>query len=190
MSGESAPLPPLPASSSLPPFDLGPMPTDRKMRTVDEHIFLAPLAVVFPLAADVEQWPRHLPHYRFVRFLERRSDGGGRVEMSANRPFGAADWPTRWTSLMSVQRPGAGLAPAVRFRHVRGVTAGMDVEWSFTERGGETFVRIVHLWNGPAWPLIGDFAARQVIGPIFVHAIASRTLAGLARAAERIKAGP
>jgi hypothetical protein len=116
--------------------------------------------------------------------------------MSANRPFGAADWPTWWTSLMSVQqpfdnsqaRPGASLAPAVRFRHVRGVTAGMDVEWTFLPKGDTTFVRIVHVWNGPQWPLIGDFAAKQIIGPMFVHGIASRTLAGLAHAAERMKA--
>jgi hypothetical protein len=158
------------------------------MTAVDEQIFVAPLSIVFPLAANVEEWPIHLPHYRFVRFLEKRSDGGGLVEMSANRPFGAADWPTWWTSLMTVQRAGAGLAPAVRFRHVRGITTGMDVEWTFVERNDSTFVRIVHVWNGPAWPLIGDFAAKQVIGPLFVHGIASRTLAGLAHAAERMKA--
>ena len=35
------------------------------------------------------------------------------------------------------------------------------------------------------WPLIGVFAATQVIGPLFVHGIASRTLAGLARVAEK-----
>ena len=161
------------------------MPTDRKMITVDEQIFAAPMSIAFPLAANVEQWPTQLPHYRFVRFLEKRADGGGLVEMSANRPFGAADWPTWWTSLMSVRRAGAGLAPAVRFRHVRGVTAGMDVEWTFTPQGDSTFVRIVHVWNGPVWPLIGDFAAKHVIGPVFVHGIASRTLAGLGRAAER-----
>jgi hypothetical protein len=46
-------------------------------------------------------------------------------------------------------------------------------------------VRIVHSWNGPAWPLIGIFAASEVIGPIFIHGIASRTLDGLALVAER-----
>jgi hypothetical protein len=171
------------------PHDLGPMPTDRTMKTVDELLFHAPIAIVFPLAAEVDRWPLHLAHYRFVRFLERRSDGGGLVEMSANRPFGAADWPTRWTSLMSVMSPGGTKPPAVRFRHVRGVTKGMDVEWTFESRApgnAETLVRIVHVWNGPSWPLIGDFAAQHVIGPVFVHGIASRTLAGLARAAERM----
>ena len=156
------------------------------MKTVDELVVRAPLARIFALAADVEQWPKHLSHYRYVRFLERRADGGGVVEMSANRPFGAVEWPTFWTSLMSVNAPGkSGGSPAIRFRHIRGVTAGMEVEWSFANSTAGTVVRIVHLWNGPPWPLIGEVAARGVIGPVFVHGIASRTLAGLGRAAER-----
>ena len=167
------------------PHALGPMPADRLMTQVDELVVKAPLEVIFELAADVEQWPRHLSHYRFVRFHERRSDGGGTVEMSANRPFGPADWPTWWTSLMSVARPGSVGEPAIRFRHVAGVTKGMDVEWTFHRAPAGTLVRIVHVWNGPRWPLIGEVAARAVIGPVFVHGIASRTLAGLAHAAER-----
>ena len=179
------------ANNKSAPLDLGPMPTNRRMKTVDEHIFHAPLDVVFALAADVERWPEHLSHYRFVRFLERRDDGGGLVEMSANRPFGAADWPTWWTSLMTVTPPAnktQQATPSIRFRHVRGVTSGMDVEWTFEPAASarnETLVRIVHVWNGPSWPLIGDVAAKHVIGPVFVHGIASRTLAGLAGAAER-----
>ena len=171
------------------PHALGPMPTDRRMTTVDEHLVHAPLAVIFALAADVEHWPSHLDHYRYVRFVERRADGGGTVEMSANRPFGAADWPTRWTSLMSVTPPGAANPPSIRFRHIRGVTTGMDVEWTFKPVDDGTLVRIVHVWNGPSWPLIGDIAARGVIGPVFVHGIASRTLAGLAHTAERTASG-
>jgi hypothetical protein len=155
------------------------------MTTVDERLVRAPLPVIFMLAAQVEKWPAHLAHYRFVRFEERRSDGGGLVEMSANRPFGALDWPTYWASLMSVTTPRSSRGPSIRFRHVRGVTTGMDVEWSFEPVRDGTFVRIVHVWNGPSWPLIGTFAARGVIGPVFVHGIASRTLAGLAHVAER-----
>jgi ribosome-associated toxin RatA of RatAB toxin-antitoxin module len=170
-------------------YSLGPMPVDQRMTTVDERVTRAPLSVIFALAADVERWPEHLAHYRYVRFLERRADGGGLVEMSANRPFGAIQWPTRWTSMMSVTRPESGATPAIRFRHVRGVTTGMDVEWTFAPAGDRgvagTLVRIVHVWNGPSWPLIGEVAARGVIGPVFVHGIASRTLAGLAQAAER-----
>jgi hypothetical protein len=169
------------------PHELGPMPVDRGMTTIDERVVRAPLPVIFELAADVERWPLHLSHYRFVRFEERRRDGGGLVEMSANRPFGVIDWPTRWTSLMTVTRPAPGTTdgPSIRFRHVRGITTGMDVEWSFAQVPDGTRVRIVHVWNGPPWPLIGGVAARGVIGPVFVHGIASRTLAGLADVAER-----
>jgi ribosome-associated toxin RatA of RatAB toxin-antitoxin module len=166
------------------PYELGPMPTDRSMTTVDEHRTSAPLEIMFDLAADVERWTAHLSHYRYVRFQEKRSDGGGLVEMSANRDFGALAWPTFWTSEMSITRPGSS-PPSIRFRHVRGVTKGMDVEWTFSPSKDGTLVRIVHVWNGPQWPLIGDVAARGVIGPVFVHGIASRTLAGLAHAAER-----
>src|SRR5262249_42872046 len=113
------------------PHVLGPMPREARMRTEDERLVRAPLAAIFALAADVLQWPRHLSHYRFVRFHERRSDGGGTVEMSANRPFGVLNWPTFWTSLMSVTPPGSALPPSIRFRHVQGVTSGMDVEWAF-----------------------------------------------------------
>ena len=45
-------------------------------------------------------------------------------------------------------------------------------------------VEIVHSWEGPRWPLLGKLAANLVIGPIFIHGIASRTLAGIKRATE------
>lgn len=164
---------------------LGPMPTDRRMTTIDEQLVRAPLDRIFSMAADVEGWPSHLPHYRSVVLRRRDAHGGGLVEMSANRPFGPLNWPTWWLSEMEVRAPGASVAPAIRFRHVRGITKGMDVEWSFREVPGGTHVRILHVWDGPRWPLIGSIAATMVIGPIFIHGIASRTLAGLAHAAQR-----
>lgn len=175
------------ATAERRPFDLGPMPTDRRVRTVDEITVRTPVATIFRLAADVERWPDLLPHYRFVRLRERRSDGGGVVEMSANRPLGVAHWPTWWESGMRVRAPSSPTAndASIRFRHIRGITRTMEVEWTFEKVPEGTRVRIVHVWNGPSWPLIGEIAARAVIGPIFVHGIASRTLAGLARAAER-----
>jgi hypothetical protein len=166
------------------PLDLGPMPLRRRMTTVDEQLVRAPLGRIFSLAAGVEQWPALLPHYRFVRFSDRRSDGGGIVEMSANRPFGLIQWPTWWRSRMRVHEPNGLVAPSVRFTHVAGVTRGMEVEWTFHVAAGGTLVRIVHLWDGPPVPVIGVVAATVVIGPVFVHGIASRTLAGLAAQAE------
>lgn len=163
------------------PFELGPMPVGRAMEIVDERIVRVPVETIFKLVREVEHWPALLAHYRSVRFRDRATDDGGIVEMSANRPFGLLDWPTWWLSEMSVDRA----APNVRFRHIGGVTKGMDVEWSFHPLDGGTHVRLVHVWDGPPWPLIGVFAATEVIGPVFVHGIASRTLAGLAREAER-----
>ncbi|MDQ6827656.1 MAG: SRPBCC family protein [Gemmatimonadota bacterium] len=166
------------------PYALGPMPLGRPMVTVDEQLVRAPVATIFALARRVEEWPSHLAHYRFVRFRERATDGGGLVEMSANRPFGPMAWPTWWLSEMSVDEH----RPAIRFRHVGGITKGMDVEWSFAPEDGATRVRIVHVWDGPHWPGIGIVAATTVIGPIFVHGIASRTLSGLAQLAEGLGA--
>ena len=161
-------------------IDLGPMPATARSRTVDALLVRASVARIFDLAAAVEDWPKHLGHYRYVRFRERADDGGV-VEMSANRPFGPIDWPTWWVSLMQVRR---GTAPAIRFRHIEGITTRMEVEWAFATEAGGTRVTITHLWDGPAWPAIGLVAAQFVIGPVFVHGIASRTLAGLARVAE------
>ncbi|HEX6942001.1 MAG TPA: SRPBCC family protein [Gemmatimonadaceae bacterium] len=162
-------------------FNLGDMPAGRAMETLDERSVHAPVPVMFELVRNVERWPELLAHYRFVRFREKSADGGGIVEMSANRPFGVANWPTWWLSEMEVD----DAKPAVRFRHIGGVTKEMDVEWSLTPTASGTDVRLVHVWDGPRWPLIGVFAATAVIGPVFIHGIASRTLEGLARAAER-----
>ena len=163
------------------PFELGPMPLGRPMETVDQRIVKAPWRTIFGLAKKVEEWPTHLPHYRYVRFRDRASDGGGIVEMSADRPFGPVGWPTWWLSQMSVDEG----APAIRFRHIEGVTKGMDVEWSFQAAPGGTQVTILHVWDGPPVPFFGIPAATLVIGPVFIHGIASRTLAGLAAAAEK-----
>ena len=150
------------------------------MRVVDTLWIAAPADRVFRHASQVELWPRILPHYRWVRMHERRDDGGGIVEMAAWRPFGPVSWPTWWMSEMWVE-PGRN---EVRYRHLRGITAGMDVLWRVEAEGDGSRATIVHEWKGPAWPLIRRPAAEWVIGPVFVHGIASRTLAGIGRAAE------
>ena len=155
------------------------------MRTVDRIRMRAPVERVFSAAADVERWPAILPHYRWVRMLQRE-DGGGVVEMAAWRPFGVVKYPTWWVSEMRVD----SAAPAVYYRHIRGITTGMDVAWQIEPRGGETEVTLVHEWTGPRWPLISRPAANWVIGPVFIHGIASRTLAGIAKHVEGAASAP
>jgi ribosome-associated toxin RatA of RatAB toxin-antitoxin module len=150
------------------------------MRTVDTLWIDAPPERVFGHASDVERWPDILPHYRWVRFLEPRDDGTVVVEMAAYRPFGPLNWPTWWKSEMWVTPDRR----EVRYRHVAGVTRGMDVLWTVAPESAGSRATIVHEWTGPQWPLIGGMAANWVIGPVFVSGIASRTLAGIGRAAE------
>ena len=149
------------------------------MRTVDRIAVHAPVEDVFRIAAQVERWPDFLSHYRWVRVRER-SAGRCTVEMAAWRPFGIFRYHTRWVSRMEIDAAGH----AVRYRHIEGITLGMEVEWSLHARADNVEIVIVHEWNGPAWPLIGPLAAELVIGPVFIHGIASRTLAGVKRRAE------
>jgi hypothetical protein len=151
------------------------------MTIIDERVVHAPPDVCFRIAADVERWPEILPHYRWVRFHEKRGFGAGTVEMAAWRNFPAGvKYPTWWMSEMR----SADNEPAVYYKHVAGITRGMEVKWEFNTRGRDTFIRLFHTWDGPAWPLIRGVAAEWVILPHFVSAIAQRTLAGVARAAE------
>lgn len=157
------------------------------MTIVDEQFVRAPALHSYRIAADVEDWPRVLGHYRWVRFHERTAFGTGRVEMAAWREFaGPLRYPTWWVSDMHVD----DAEPAIHFRHVDGITRGMVVKWSFEERDGGTLIRITHTWAGPAWPLIGRLAWRSVIAPAFVSFIATRTLAGMAIEIERRHASP
>lgn len=152
------------------------------MLTVDEDVSRAPPGLCFRVAADVERWPELLPHYRWVRFHRKDGFGRGRVEMAAWRRFGPVGYPTWWVSEMDV-REEEGL---ILYRHVDGITRGMDVRWEVIPReDGATRLRIVHEWEGPSWPLVGGFAAEHVIGPHFISHIAGRTLDGLSREAER-----
>jgi len=152
------------------------------MRTVDEHIARAPADICYRLAADVEGWPKVLAHYRWVTFQRKDGFAEGLVEMAAWRPFPGFGYPTWWLSEMEHD----AAARTITYRHVDGITRGMDVLWEVRDLGdGNTLMRIVHEWSGPAWPLISRVAADWVIGPFFVQAIAGRTLAGLAAEAER-----
>jgi ribosome-associated toxin RatA of RatAB toxin-antitoxin module len=128
---------------------------------------------IYPIAATVERWPDLLPHYRYVRVL--RHEGNSRlVEMAAHRD----GIPVRW---WAEQRLYPDL-PRITFKHVRGVTAGMDVEWIFDSIEEGTLVRIIHELD-PHWPL-GSLIAKHIVGPFFIENIAGKTLHQIKRIVE------
>lgn len=99
------------------------------MHTRNEIVAHAPLEPCLRAASEVERWPEILPHYREVRFRRKDGPGAGRVYMSAFRHFGPLPYPTWWESEM-VTDVEAG---EIRYRHVDGITEGMDVLWDLEE---------------------------------------------------------
>jgi len=139
------------------------------MRTANTVQMAGDLDHIVALAVDTERWPEILPHYRWVRLLE----GGGdhkTVEMAARRDR----IPVKWRAIQEVDRDGS--TPVIRFRHIGGVTKGMEVAWLFEQGPDAVSVTIDHEFT-PPWPLVGNLIADRIIGPQFVEAIANRTLA-------------
>jgi hypothetical protein len=139
------------------------------MRTANTVLIQGHLDHIVDLAVATERWPEILPHYRWVTVLE----GGGdhkAVEMAARR----GRIPVKWRARQDVDRDGP--TPVIRFRHIGGVTTGMDVAWTFDPAPEGVHVTIDHDFD-PPWPVVGGFVADRVIGPHFVEAIAGRTLA-------------
>jgi ribosome-associated toxin RatA of RatAB toxin-antitoxin module len=130
---------------------------------------------IYTLASAVDGWPEFLPHYRWVRILS--DEGGARVvEMAARR-----DWiPVRWVA-RQWRDPAAR---RIRFRHVGGLTRGMDVEWRIDPGPEGTRVAIHHALSLEV-PLIGSSLGRWIVGEQFVRVIAGRTLACLKRRVEQ-----
>jgi hypothetical protein len=156
------------------------------MHTHNETLVHAPLETCLEAASDVERWPSILPHYRQVRFSRQDGPGCGRVRMEAYRHFGPLPYPIWWESDMVTDFEAA----EVRYRHIAGITTGMDVVWKLEPRADGTHIVILHDWSGPEWPVVGGFAARAVIGPRFIHVVAARTLSGIKRAAEASRNTP
>jgi len=136
------------------------------MHKENSIVIHAPLARIFEAASDLSQWPRILPHYRWIRYLSR-SLNKNLVVMGARR-----GWiPIQWTSEQMIDAERR----EVRFHHLKALTNGMDVVWTFTERSDGVEVKISHDLK-PRIPLIGRFVAEKIIGDFFIHFIASRTL--------------
>ncbi len=146
------------------------------MRLVHTAHIRAPLAVVFDLARDVERWPELLPAYRWCRVLERTQD-----RLTFAMAGCIRGWPARW---VAVQEADAS-ARRIVFRHLRGITRGMRVEWRFEPDGEDTKVVLVHDLVLP-WPLVGRWVTERIVGPVFLDFIARRTLEAVQARAERL----
>ncbi|MDR7401894.1 MAG: SRPBCC family protein [Armatimonadota bacterium] len=142
------------------------------MRTVHEATIPAPPQTVFDLVWDVEGWPRLDPAYRWCRVLERGA-GAVRFEMGGR----IRGWPARWTALLTGDRSEGWL----RFRHVGGLTTGMEVVWVLRARPPGTHVVLAHDLT-LRWPVGGRLACDLVVGPVFIDWIARRTLRAVAAA--------
>jgi ribosome-associated toxin RatA of RatAB toxin-antitoxin module len=144
------------------------------VHTENTIVIRADAAEVYGLAAAVERWPTLLPHYRRVKVLK---EAGNRrlVEMAARRDR----IPVRWRAEQELFPE----VPRITFRHVGGITKGMEVEWTFTPVPDGVRVSILHDLR-LRWPLIGGIVADRIIGPLFVADIAGKTLRRIKELAE------
>jgi hypothetical protein len=135
------------------------------MHTANSIIIRAPKNTIFETAANLELWPKILPHYRYIRYLER--DGDRNLVIMAARRSGI---PISWTSEQIIDRQRF----EIRFHHLKAWTRGMDVVWSFKETSAGTLVEIVHGLHFRIRLLAP--IAEPIISKGFIHPVASKTL--------------
>ena len=135
------------------------------MHKSNSIIMCAPRMTVFETAANLEMWPRILPHYRYIRYLEQ-SPNRNIVIMSATR----SGIPISWTSEQIIDRDRV----EVRFHHLKAFTKGMDVIWTFREIPAGVLVEIRHdlAFRVKFLASIAD----KIVGDFFIHNIANKTL--------------
>lgn len=121
---------------------------------------------IFQLAADIQDWPKILPHYRYMRITEQS-------EHSKTADFGAErdGIPVNWSATQEVYPE----ENRITFVHIRGVTKGMWVEWRLEKHEKGVHVTIEHVLSYPV-PLFGAFFAKYIVGKLFVENIADKTL--------------
>jgi ribosome-associated toxin RatA of RatAB toxin-antitoxin module len=135
------------------------------MHTANTIIIRAPKTAIFETAANLELWPKILPHYRYIRYLERSPDRN-LVVMAAVR----SGLPISWTSEQVIDRANL----EIHFHHLKAWTKGMHVVWSFKETPEGVLVEIMHELRFRIRALAP--VAEPIIGNFFIHAVASKTL--------------
>ncbi len=131
-------------------------------------------ATIFTYADATERWPLILPHYRYVRVLERR-DAMRVVEMAAWCDV----FPLRWVAEQTTD----ARRPHIAFRHIAGPTRGMEVEWLFEPAGGRTRVTIVHRLDFD-FPIAAAWFGKHLVAGYFIASVAQRTLRRIKQRAE------
>ncbi|HXW51669.1 MAG TPA: SRPBCC family protein [Candidatus Acidoferrales bacterium] len=135
----------------------------------------APAALIYDVAHDVSRWASMLPHYRYVRVLERNGDDCI-CEMGARRDF----VPVRWTAAVHLLPQ----IPRIEFTHVNGPTTGMRVAWIFDPTARGTRLTISHDLATLSRPLVRTALGAHIAARLFIEPIASRTLACIKAIAE------
>ncbi|MFL6593882.1 MAG: type II toxin-antitoxin system RatA family toxin [Chthoniobacterales bacterium] len=135
------------------------------MHTGNSIIMHAPKQTIFETAANLELWPKILPHYRYITYLER-GEKRNLVVMAAVR----SGIPISWTSEQTIDRERC----EVRFHHLKKFTKGMDVVWTFDETPDGVLVQIIHDMKFRIPPLAP--IADPIIGGFFIHYVANQTL--------------
>src|SRR5579862_3146746 len=150
----------------------------------------APAELVFRLARDIERWPDLLPHYLRVRREAGRASDRQVLRMVAVRPsFGLAGFgpPVVWRARTWAEPDDLRL----RFQHLGGVTAGMDVTWRIEPTAAGCHVSIEHA-SRRRLPIpvlgqrLGDELLPAFVDRCFTRPIAERTLATFKALAEAL----
>jgi ribosome-associated toxin RatA of RatAB toxin-antitoxin module len=136
----------------------------------------APASLIYDIAHDVSRWASILPHYRYVRVLERSGADDCVCLMAARRDF----VPVRWTAAVHLLPQ----IPRIEFTHLRGPVTGMRVAWIFDPIGQGTRLTIHHDMATLRKPLVRTALGTQIAARVFIEPIASRTLACIKALAE------
>jgi len=141
------------------------------MNTVNRIHISASYERLFAMASDIAQWPKILPHYRYVKVSERGPQG--LVAEMAARHWGFPLW---WKTLQQPIKE----QKKILFRHIGGVTTGMEVQWTFESVGdpgrGQTWLVQIHHQFKPRWGVFRALVADHIIGKLFVTPVANKTL--------------
>ncbi len=150
------------------------------MHSDNSVLIRAPRERIFEVTADLSRWPKLLPHYRYINYLEGAPGAPeSRVKMACYRGV----VPISWESRHEVRRDRF----EQHFHHLKAFTKGMHVVWTYVPEGDAVRVTIVHELNfrvRALGPVMEPLLARGFIEPV-----AGKTLATFKQLLETEAAG-